>query len=117
MNVRNELITSFNQTITPLGMLNTYKVDGVIVSWWNENQYDLKGLVAQAFGGLIDSWVASIRAAREPGEDDDDEETKSTDRYDPLTHKLVKPLVPEYLDELNTAEALIAELEAEKKEF
>ncbi|OLE51312.1 MAG: hypothetical protein AUG51_23605 [Acidobacteria bacterium 13_1_20CM_3_53_8] len=117
MDVRNELLRSFNQTITPLGLLNTYKVDGVIVSWWNENQYDLKGLVAQGFGGLIDSWVASIRAAMEPDEDDDDEETQRGDRYDPLTHKLVKPLVPEYLDELNRAEALIAELQAEKKEF
>jgi type I restriction enzyme M protein len=117
MNVRNELLSSFNQAITPFGMLNTYKVDGVIVSWWNENQYDLKGLVAQGFGGLIDSWVASIRAAMEPDDDNDDEETQSGDRYDPLTHKLVKPLVPEYLDELNRAEALVAELEAEKKEF
>lgn len=118
MDVRNELLSSFNQTITPLGMLNTYKVDGVIVSWWNENQYDFKGLVAQGFGGLIDSWVASIRTAMEPDEDDDDdEETQRGGRYDPLTHKLVKPLVPEYLDELNSAEALIAELGAEKKEF
>lgn len=117
MEVRNELLSSFNQTITPLGLLNTYKVDGVIVSWWNENQYDLKGLVAQGFGGLIDSWVDSIRAAMEPDEDDDDEETQHGGRYDPLTHKLVKPLVPEYLEELNRAEARIAELVSEKKEF
>lgn len=119
MDVRNELLSSFNQNITPLRMLNTYKVDGVIVSWWNENQYDLKSLVAQGFGGLIDSWVASIRTAMEPDEDEgeDDEETLRGSKYDPLTHKLVKPLVPEYLDELNRAEELIAKLEAEKKEF
>lgn len=117
MDVRNALLSSFNQTMTPLGMLNTYKVDGVIVSWWNENQYDLKGLVAQGFGGLIDSWVASIRAAMEPDEDEDDEETQRENKFDPLTHKLVEPLVPEYLKELNCAEALIAELEVDKKEF
>lgn len=98
-------------------MINTYKVDGVIVSWWNANQYDFKGLVAQGFSGLIDSWVASIRTAMEPDSDDEDEETQRKSKYDPLTHKLVKPLVPEYLDELDQAEAAIVELEAEKKEF
>ena len=117
MDVRNKLLSSFNQAVAPLGLLNTYKVDGVVVSWWNENQYDLKGLVAQGFGGLIGSWVASIRTALEPDEDEDDEEAQRGSRYDPLTHKLVRPLVPEYLDELNRAEALIAELEAEKREF
>jgi type I restriction enzyme M protein len=53
----------------------------------------------------------------EPDSDDEDEETQRKSKYDPLTHKLVKPLVPEYLDELDQAEAAIVELEAEKKEF
>ncbi len=104
--------------MTPLSMFDTWKVDGVIASWWNENQYDLKGLVAQGFGGLIDTWVDTIRAAIQPDdEDDEDEEKSSKPKYDPLSHKLVKALVPEYLDELSQAEARVTEIEAEKAEF
>lgn len=118
MKTRNELLTTFNQAMTPLGMLDTWKVDGVIASWWNENQYDLKGLVAQGFGALIDSWVDTIRTGMQPDDDDDEEEKKSSKpKYDPLSHKLVKALVPEYLDELSQAEARVSELEAEKAEF
>jgi type I restriction enzyme M protein len=114
MRIRGEFLESFNQKILALGMLDTYKTDGVIASWWRENQYDLLGLQAQGFGGLIDAWLETIVSELE---EDADEEERPTRRYDPLSHKLVRPLVPEYLAELEQAKARIAALEAEKLEF
>jgi type I restriction enzyme M protein len=120
MSVRNQLLSTFNHALTPLVMLDTWKIDGVIVSWWNENQYDIKGLAAQGFESLLDSWVETIESAMEPDEEDEEDEEDSSsrsDKFDPLSHKLVKPLVPEYLDELSIAEAKVAEIDAEKREF
>jgi len=112
MRLRSELLASFaaalaqegNYTGTPL--LDRFKVDGVIASWWNEMQYELKTVVAQGFDGLVDGWVSTIRAAlQEP------EEARNGSRFDPLSHKLVARLLPEYLEEIAAAEAHQAELE------
>jgi type I restriction enzyme M protein len=106
MAVRAELLTTFAEALRPVGLLDRFKVSGVIASWWNENQYDLKTLAAQGFDGLVDGWVATIRAALE-----DTEERANGARFDPLNHKLVVRLLPEYLAELKAAEARKAGLE------
>lgn len=91
-----------------MGMLDRFQVAGVVASWWNEIQYDLKTLAAQGFYGLVDSWIASLRAGVE------DEETRNSE--DPLEHPLVRHLLPDYLERLATLEAAVADLKARMAE-
>ncbi len=107
MAARAELLQSFTTDLAPVGLLDRFKVAGVIASWWNEIQYDLKTLVAQGPEGLVDGWVAAIRAAL-----DDGGATGNGARLDPLGHKLVAHLLPAYLEELAAAEARKVELES-----
>jgi type I restriction enzyme M protein len=102
---RNDLVDSFQEALLPVGMLDRFQVAGVVASWWNEIQYDLKTLAAQGFYGLVDSWIASIRASMEG------EETRNSD--DPLEHPLVQYLLPDYLDRLAALEAREADLKAQ----
>jgi type I restriction enzyme M protein len=102
---RADLLASFEAALLPVGMLDRFQVAGVVASWWNEIQYDLKTLAAQGFYGLVDSWIASIRASME-GED-------ARNGGDPLEHPLVQHLLPGYLDRLATLEAALADLKAQ----
>ena len=102
---RTDLLDSFQEALLPVRMLNRYQVSGVVASWWNEIQYDLKTLAAQGFYGLADSWIASIRASVEG------KETRNSD--DPLEHPLVQHLLPDYLDKLAALEATVADLKGQ----
>jgi type I restriction enzyme M protein len=106
MAIRAKLVSSFIEELEPVGMLDRFKIAGVVASWWNEIQYDFKTLAAQGFEGLVDSWVASILAALE-----ETEEKKNGVRFDPLEHKLVVRLLPDYLKEVTETEAKKTELE------
>jgi type I restriction enzyme M protein len=108
MNLRTSLLLSFAQALAPVGLLDRFKVDGVIASWWNEVQYDLRTLAAQGFEGLVDGWIATVRAALE-----ENGEGTSGAGFDPLSHKLVVRLLPEFLEEVQAAEARKAELESQ----
>ncbi|MEQ9669925.1 hypothetical protein [Coleofasciculus sp. G2-EDA-02] len=114
MKLRSQLLQTFEQAVRPIGLLDRFKTMGVIVSWWEEayeESADLKRLESRGFKGLIDSWVESIR------DEIEDEDRKSAQKFDPLSHKIVKKLVPEYLQELEETEAEIARLEQEKEAF
>lgn len=118
MKLRMQLLNSFEEAVRPVGLLDKYKTMGVIVSWWEEvyeTSADLKRLASLGFRGLIDSWIESIRDIVE--EEDDDDDSKSTQQEDPLSHKVVERLVPDYLRELETAEATVATLIQEKEAF
>ena len=110
MALRSELLDTFDAALTPVGLLDRYKIAGVIASWWDDAQYDLKTIVAQGFSGLIDSWINTVRAALE-----DDE--YSDPNMNPLEHKIVLRLIPDYLEELSEAESRVAELIQEKEAF
>lgn len=86
--------------------LDEFQVNGVIASWWNEIQYDLKTVAAQNFDGLIEGWVETIRA-------DLDSDNKNGNGSDPLGHKLVVRLLPKYLQQLADYEAKKADLESQ----
>lgn len=86
--------------------LDEFQVNGVIASWWNEIQYDLKTVAAQNFDGLIEGWVETIRA-------DLDSDNKNGNGSDPLSHKLVVRLLPDYLQQLADYEAKKADLESQ----
>ncbi len=108
MDTRAGLLTSFEEALRPVGMLDRFQVAGVVASWWNAIQYDLKTLAAQNFAGLVDSWITSIHAAVE------DVEVRGND--DPLEYPLVQRLLPDYLAQLEELEAEIAELKAQVAE-
>ena len=105
MTVRTTLLESFITELQPVGLLDRFQLAGVIVRWWNTNQYDLRTLVAHGFTGVVDGWVTTITTAME----DSDAKT------DPLEHKLIPELLPSYLEELATVEAHRADLDAQIK--
>jgi type I restriction enzyme M protein len=108
MKARSVLLSAFDHTLTPVGLLDRFKVAGVFASWWNEVQYDLKSLVAQGFGGLLDGWIDTIEDAMED---------RKGNNFEPGEDPLVVRLVPEYLEELVNARQEIARLEQEKQAF
>uniref|UniRef100_A0A7C4CE65 site-specific DNA-methyltransferase (adenine-specific) n=1 Tax=candidate division WOR-3 bacterium TaxID=2052148 RepID=A0A7C4CE65_UNCW3 len=109
MKTRAELMQSFAKALSPVGMLDRFKVAGVIASWWADVEYDLKTLAALGFDGLLDSWVETIRSGVE------DEDEQKARRFDPTEHKLVRRLLPEYLDKLAELDGRKAELDARLK--
>ncbi len=112
MTVRSELLDTFAEALVPVGILDRFKVDGVIARWWNETQYDLKTLATLGFKGLVQGWAATIRAGLVESEN-----KTSGNRFDPLSHKLVPRLLPDYLKELQGAEAAVVELQQKKENF
>ncbi|MDO8723503.1 MAG: N-6 DNA methylase [Syntrophales bacterium] len=108
MKARSVLLSAFDHTLTPVGLLDRFKVAGVFASWWNEVQYDLKSLVAQGFGGLLDGWIDTIEDAMED---------RKGNNFEPGEDPLVVRLVPEYLGELVNARQEIVRLEQEKEAF
>ncbi|MEJ1930225.1 hypothetical protein WDZ92_08050 [Nostoc sp. NIES-2111] len=113
MELRAEFLSSFVESLLPVGLLDRFKVTGVVASWWNEQRYELRTLSESDFGGLVDSWVDTIKDALAQDED----EKKKQAKFDPLNHKLVGRLMPDYLQDIAEAEAKIAELEQQKEAF
>jgi type I restriction enzyme M protein len=107
MSLRTELLDSFVQAMAPVGLLDRFKIAGAVAMWWGEVVFDLKTLIARGFEGVIQSWVTTIVTTLE---DDDD-------KSDPLSHKIVLRLLPEYLGEITTAKGDVAQLTSEKTEF
>ena len=60
MAIRGDFLTTFNDALASINLLDRYKIAGVIASWWNESQYDLRTIANQGFPGLIDSWISTI---------------------------------------------------------
>jgi type I restriction enzyme M protein len=105
MKVRGDFLKSFQEAVTPLGLLDRFKVAGAIATWWGEVQFDLKSLMARGFEGTVEGWVTTITTAME----------EDGGKYDPLDHKLIKRLLAEFLDELVEAEGVVAELDGTLK--
>ncbi len=103
MEIRREFLTSFAEGLSPVGLLDRFKVDGVIASWWNEVQFDLRTLATRGFDELVAGWVTTIRTGLEA-------EDGSGAQFDALSHKLVERLLPGYVEEVRAAEARVSEL-------
>lgn len=101
MAARAELLETFGEALVPVGLLDRFKVSGAVARWWGEVQFDLKALKQRGFPGVVEGWVTTITTALE------DEKSKAS----PLDHKLVKRLLPEFLDESEAVEAEVAELD------
>ena len=109
ISVRQDFLGSFAERLGQVGMLDRFKLDGVVASWWAEVRYDLKAVAAAGFGGLVDSWMTTVVAAL----DDPD----SVALTNPLDHKLVRHLAMEFLLEVAQAETRLTELEGRLSEI
>jgi len=105
MAARATLLESFVLALTPVGLLDRFQVAGAIASWWGDSQFDLRALAAGGFSAVIDGWVTTITTAI------DDKTVKGN----PLDHRLVRVLLPKYLDEIEDAESRRMELDATLK--
>ncbi len=110
MTVRAGLLKSFAAALetgaSGGGLLNRYQVEGIIASWWNEVQFELKALASTGFDGLVDGWVAFIQDALQ-------DEDAAGGKFDPLEHQLVKHLLANYLEEVRALEAKKADLKGQ----
>ncbi len=108
--VRAEFLDSFVAALSPLNVLDRFKLSGVIATWWTETLPDFKTLLENGFPGVIDGWVDAIADAVE-----DDEAAGPT--FDPFAHKLVRRVMSDYLDQIAAAKTDVARLKGEKEAF
>jgi type I restriction enzyme M protein len=101
MAVRAELLASFGGALEPVGLLDRFQVAGAVATWWGAVVYDLKALMARGFAGVIEGWVTTIVSALDP----------KNGKGAPLDHKLVKRLLPAFLEEIAEVEGRVAALE------
>ncbi len=107
---RADMLTSFTQALLPLGVLDRFKLAGVVATWWTDALADFKTLIENGFAGVIDGWVDAIADAVE-------DEDNVGPAFDPFAHKLVLRIMPDYLQQIDDAKADIARLKGEKEEF
>lgn len=107
---RTELLESFVAALEPQGMLDHFKLAGVIAAWWAETLPDLNTLLENAFPAVIDGWVDAIADALEEDED-------GGPAFDPFDHKLVRALMPDVVERIANAKSDITRLKAEKESF
>ncbi|MFW5856426.1 MAG: hypothetical protein ACOCX4_00990 [Planctomycetota bacterium] len=107
---RADMLTSFTQALLPLGVLDRFKLAGVVATWWNDALADFKTLIENGFAGVVDGWVDAIADAVE-------DEDNVGPAFDPFAHKLVLRIMPDYLRQIDDAKADIARLRGEKEEF
>ncbi|CAG0960503.1 hypothetical protein ARNL5_00874, partial [Anaerolineae bacterium] len=55
MKARAELLSTFEQALGPVGLLDRFQVAGVVASWWGDVQNDLGAAAAHGFVGLVDA--------------------------------------------------------------
>jgi type I restriction enzyme M protein len=108
--VRTEFLDTFVAALLPLGLLDRFKLAGVIATWWTETLPDFKTLLENGFAGVIDGWVDAIADAVE-----DDEAAGPT--FDPFGHKLVRRTMADYLERVAETRTDIARLKGEKEAF
>jgi type I restriction enzyme M protein len=108
--VRAEFLDSFAAALSPLNVLDRFKLAGVIATWWTETLPEFKTLLENGFSGVIDGWVDAIADAVE-----DDEATGPT--FDPFAHKLVRRMMSDYLEQIAAAKTEVARLRGEKESF
>jgi type I restriction enzyme M protein len=105
MAVRRGLLASFSRSLESAGMLDRFKADGVIASWWHDVQFDLRTLAAHGFKELLRSWVTTITSELE----DPRPAIAAAAATRALENPLVQRLVPGFLEELAETEARAAE--------
>jgi type I restriction enzyme M protein len=103
--LRKELLNSFTESLHPVGLLDDFQVSGMIAGFWHQQKYDFLTLMSRDAHGVVDAWRTSIVTALED----------KLDKEDPLEHKLVKFLLGDFLEALQTLEQQQAELDSQIK--
>tara|TARA_R110002049_G_C9177600_1_gene563030 strand:+ start:8301 stop:10766 length:2466 start_codon:yes stop_codon:yes gene_type:complete len=104
--LRDEIFSSFSNTLENLAMLDPFTIRGIIAQFWMQSRYDFLTLMARDTKGVVDAWRTSIVTALED----------KGNRENPLDHKLVAFLMGDFVREIAELEARKAELEAKIKE-
>jgi type I restriction enzyme M protein len=94
-----------------VGILDRFKVTGVLATWWDTVRDEIQTISARGFEELVDGWIDLIQDVIE------DTETKKNELFDPFEHKLVVKLLPDYLQQIDDCRTEITRLEGEKKAF
>ncbi len=129
MDLRADFLSSFDEALAPIGLLDRNKIAGVIARWWYDTLFDLKTIIAdissdaplsvsrpaRGFPGLVQSKVDSIISELQDEEEDNTE--KNNKHTHVLTNKLIVRLLPDYLHELAETEARIADLQQQREAF
>ncbi|MHC5259750.1 type I restriction-modification system subunit M [Streptomyces sp. UC4497] len=117
--LRRDLIVSFGERLLPVGVLDQYALAGAVAGWWHEAKNDLKALSVNGFEGVVDGWVESVVTMLAPEPDPrtgGQRERSAAERRQAYDHKIVAAMVPEFLDDLKSADRTYAELDAKVKE-
>ncbi|MFV8246854.1 N-6 DNA methylase [Mycolicibacterium peregrinum] len=102
VDLRKELIGTFQDALASAPLLDTFAIRGIIASWWSEILPDLKTLATHGYQGLIEAWVATVLDAL----------AEEKAKVNPLDHKVARALMPQYLGELAILEAGVADLDS-----
>ncbi|GGX55866.1 restriction endonuclease subunit S [Streptomyces minutiscleroticus] len=116
MEIRAELLDSFVTDLLPLGVLDRFELAGVVAAWWGETQYDIKTLAQRGFEGVVEGWITTIESVFAMDEEEAsywDKQKIATEKRKARDHRVVPALIPDYLAELEEAEARYAELNAQ----
>jgi type I restriction enzyme M protein len=111
MQLRADLLSSFQEAIRPVGLLDRFQIAGVIASWWADTHNDLKTIATGGFLGAITAWESSIVSAIEDRESGEKAVKKLASKESPLDHKLVRQILPQYFDNISELQAKLGELE------
>ncbi|MFC9251203.1 type I restriction-modification system subunit M [Amycolatopsis thailandensis] len=117
MFLRTGLLGSFTDAVEPIGTLDEFTTAGIVAGWWMDSRHDLKALAAGGFERVLEGWVDTIEAMLEPVEQPNGKLKQPTaaDRRKALDHPVVPYLLPEFLAELEKADAEFAEADAALK--
>ena len=102
---RQVLMATFSPAIGRVGLLDVEKANGVIATWWQETQFDMRTLAARGYRGLVDSWVSTVMAVLE------DENSGAYERTTAMDHAVLRLLVGSYMKGLAAKQRDLLELE------
>ncbi|MCT2589699.1 type I restriction-modification system subunit M [Streptomyces sp. N2-109] len=116
MATRAELLESFVAELEPLGALDRFQLSGVVASWWGSVQYDIRTLAYHQFSGVVQGWLTTIQTAfADDGAAILNAQRQAAAKRKAREHPLVPYVLADYLNELEEAENLRAELDAKVK--
>ena len=120
MNLRRDLLDSFEPAMLPVNCLDRYALMGAIAGWWDHIRYELRVIVENGFAELVDGWVETLCSALEDdaADDDEDSDTKKTVKVtleELLSHPFVRHRMADYVTELSAAQAEVDQIKAEKE--
>ncbi|MFJ8742368.1 N-6 DNA methylase [Embleya sp. NPDC127516] len=116
MDTRAELLESFVAELEPLGTLDRFQLSGAAASWWGSVQYDIRTLAYHEFSGVVQGWLTTIQTAfADDGAAVLNAQRQAAAKRKAREHPLVPYVLADYLNELEAAENLRAELDARIK--